>query len=162
VLDGDARLRLEAIAPTIAAGFQAIEAAGVVRVTRIHGDYHLGQLLRTADGFRVIDFEGEPARTLAERRAPASPLRDLAGMLRSLDYAAHSSSWSMRVEGPQDWLLDAAAAFLDGYGGIGPDDAPLLAAFELEKACYEVVYEANMRPDWVWLPLEALERLVVD
>ena len=162
VLDGDARPRLEAIAPRVAAGLQAIEAAGVVRVTRIHGDYHLGQLLRTPDGFSVIDFEGEPARTLAERRAPASPLRDLAGMLRSLDYAAHSSSWDLREDGPQDWLLDARAAFLDGCGGIGPDDAPLLAAFELEKACYEVVYEANMRPDWVWLPLEALERLVLD
>ena len=162
VLDGDSRLRLEAVAPRIATGFQAIEAAGAVGVSRIHGDYHLGQLLRTADGFRVIDFEGEPARTLAERRAPASPLRDLAGMLRSLDYAAHSSSWDLREDGPQGWLRDARAAFLDGYGGIGSEEAPLLAAFELEKACYEVVYEANMRPDWVWLPLEALGRLVLD
>jgi predicted trehalose synthase len=162
VLDGDARLRLEAIAPRIATGFQAIEAAGVVRVSRIHGDYHLGQLLRTADGFSVIDFEGEPARTLAERRAPASPLRDLAGMLRSLDYAAHSAPDDLRQYDRQAWLRDARAALLDGYGGIGPDDAPLLAALELEKACYEVVYEANMRPDWVWLPLEALERLVLD
>ena len=162
-LDGDARPRLEAIAPRVAQGFQAIEAAGVVPVSRIHGDYHLGQLLRTPDGFSVIDFEGEPARTLAERRAPASPLRDLAGMLRSLDYAAHSSATQgLRRADRQAWLRHARAAFLDGYGGIGPEDAPLLAAFELEKACYEVVYEANMRPDWVWLPLEALERLVLD
>ena len=162
VLDGDARARLEAIAPRIGAALQAIEAAGLVRVSRIHGDYHLGQLLRTADGFSVIDFEGEPARTLAERRASASPLRDLAGMLRSLDYAARSSAWDLREGGPQSWLRDARAALLEGYGGIGPDDAPLLDAFELEKACYEIVYEANMRPDWVWLPLEALERLVLD
>jgi trehalose synthase-fused probable maltokinase len=161
VLDGDARPRLEAIAPRIATGFQAIEAAGVVPVTRIHGDYHLGQLLRTADGFRVIDFEGEPARALAERRAPASPLRDLAGMLRSLDYAAHSAPKELRQHDRQAWLRDARAAFLDEYGGIGAPEVPLLAAFELEKACYEVVYEANMRPDWVWLPLEALERLML-
>jgi maltokinase len=158
---GDARPRLEAIAPSIATGFQAIEAAGVVRVSRIHGDYHLGQLLRTVDGFRVIDFEGEPARGLAERRAPASPLRDLAGMLRSLDYAAHSAPKELRRHDRQAWLRDARAAFLDGYGRIGATQAPLLAAFELEKACYEVVYEANMRPDWVWLPLEALERLML-
>ena len=163
VMDGDARRRLEAIAPRITTAFQAIEGAGAVPVSRIHGDYHLGQLLRTADGFSVIDFEGEPARTLAERRAPASPLRDLAGMLRSLDYAAHSSApKGLRQPDRRAWLGEAKAAFLDGYGGIGPHDAPLLAAFELEKACYEVVYEANMRPDWIWLPLEALERLVLD
>jgi len=162
VLDRDTRPRLEAIAPRIATGFGAIEAAVAVQVSRIHGDYHLGQLLRIADGFRVIDFEGEPARTLAERRAPGSPLRDLAGMLRSLDYAAHSSSWDVGQDGARGWLRDARAALLDGYGGIGAHDAPLLAAFEVEKACYEVVYEANMRPDWVWLPLEALERLVLD
>lgn len=162
VLDGDARPRLEVIAPRVATAFQAIERVGAVRVTRIHGDYHLGQLLRTPHGFSVIDFEGEPARTLAERRAPASPLRDLAGMLRSLDYAAHSASEELRQGDRQAWLRRARAAFLDGYGGIGPEAAPLLAALELEKACYEVVYEANMRPDWVWLPLEALERLVLD
>jgi maltose alpha-D-glucosyltransferase/alpha-amylase len=161
VLDGGTRPRLAAIAPRMTTAFQAIERGGAVRVTRIHGDYHLGQLLRTSDGFSIIDFEGEPARTLAERHAPASPLRDLAGMLRSLDYAAHSSAWELREHGPQDWLRDARAAFLEGYGRIGAEDAPLLAAFELEKACYEVVYEANMRPDWVWLPLEALERLML-
>jgi maltokinase len=84
-------------------------------------------------------------------------------MLRSLDYATHSSATEgLRQDDRQAWLRDARAAFLDGYGGIGSDDLPMLAAFELEKACYEVVYEANMRPDWVWLPLEALERLVLD
>ena len=107
----------------------------------------------------MIDFEGEPARSLAERRAPASPLRDLAGMLRSLDYAAHAAvSAASADDGRSRWLADARAAFLEGYGGIGPDQAPMLAAFELEKACYEVAYEANNRPDWVWLPLGALER----
>jgi len=84
-------------------------------------------------------------------------------MLRSLDYAAHTSApEEARPGGHQAWLRDAKAAFLDGYGAIRPEEEPLLAAFELEKACYEVEYEANNRPDWIWLPLEALERLAVD
>lgn len=163
VLSADARPRLAAIAPRIATRFEMISAAAGVRVSRIHGDYHLGQLLRTDTGFTVIDFEGEPARPLAERRAPASPLRDVAGMLRSLDYAAHASAPGEARPGQrQAWLRDARAAFLDGYGAVSPQEEPLLAAFELEKACYEVEYEANNRPDWIWLPLEALERLTVD
>jgi trehalose synthase-fused probable maltokinase len=159
-VDDATRPRLAELAPRISAGMAAIEGAGAVRVSRIHGDYHLGQLLRTPGGFTVIDFEGEPARTLAERRAPASPLRDLAGMLRSLDYAAHAAvaNESTGREHSQ-WLREARAAFLDGYGGVRPDEAALLAAFELEKACYEIVYEANNRPDWTRLPLGALERL---
>lgn len=163
VLDDGARPRLAELAPRITAGLAAIKGGAAVRVSRIHGDYHLGQLLRTPGGFMVIDFEGEPARTLAERRAPASPLRDLAGMLRSLDYAAHSANLHGELRGKLErWLRDARAAFLGGYGGIRADDVPLLAAFELEKACYEVVYEANNRPDWTWLPLGALERLATD
>jgi maltokinase len=163
VLDVANRPRLAALAPRTRAGFAAIKEARAARVSRIHGDYHLGQLLRTQGGFTVIDFEGEPARTLAERRAPASPLRDLAGMLRSLDYAAHTAIARDRAPHERsDWLRAARAALLEGYGGVHPQEAPLLAAFELEKACYEVVYEANMRPDWVWLPLGALERLTVE
>jgi trehalose synthase-fused probable maltokinase len=158
-LTGIEQSRLSAIAPRIASQLEVVEAGGDARVSRIHGDYHLGQLLRTADAFAVIDFEGEPARTLVERRAPASPLRDVAGMLRSLDYAAHTSSrHGMSDDEAVAWLRGARAALLDGYGRISPADLPLLAAFELEKACYEVVYEANNRPDWTWLPLEALER----
>ena len=158
VIDAATRPRLSALSPHLTARFRELEHAGAVRVSRIHGDYHLGQLLRTEDGFAVIDFEGEPARPLAERRAPASPLRDLAGMLRSLDYAAHTAIGRSDARDPTGWLAEARDAFLDGYGGIGADEAPLLAAFELEKACYEVVYEANNRPDWLWLPLGALER----
>jgi trehalose synthase-fused probable maltokinase len=162
VLTGTERSRLYAIAPRIASQSEAIATDGEAHVSRIHGDYHLGQLLRTADGFAVIDFEGEPARTLVERRAPASPLRDVAGMLRSLDYAAHTSNREAAGQAETlRWLRGARAAFLDGYGGISPANLPLLAAFELEKACYEVVYEANNRPAWVWLPLEALERQVL-
>ena len=160
-VEGPIRARLATIAPLIAARLDAIGTASSASVTRIHGDYHLGQLLRTEGGFVVIDFEGEPARTLDERRAPASPLRDVAGMLRSLDYAAHSADatgWSGNEA--STWLREARAGLLAGYGGIQPGDQPLLDAFELEKACYEVRYEANYRPDWVWLPLDALERLM--
>ena len=158
-LEGEQHDRLERLAPAIAAGLEGIDSALHARVSRIHGDYHLGQLLRTTGGFRVIDFEGEPARPLAERRAPASPLRDVAGMLRSLDYASHASEGPGAATGlGVAWLTEARASLLSGYGGIKADDAPLLAAFEIEKACYEVAYEANNRPDWVWLPLEALER----
>ena len=160
VVDDATKRRLAALEPRIRAGLGATAEAGAVRVSRIHGDYHLGQLLRTQGGFTVIDFEGEPARTLAERRAPASPLRDLAGMLRSLDYAAHAAVGESSPSGGQsEWVGAAQAAFLDGYGGVRQEEAPLLAAFELEKACYEVVYEANNRPAWTWLPLGALERL---
>ena len=163
MLEGKAHARMASIAPRIAEGLDAIDSAAGARVSRIHGDFHLGQLLRNADGFAVIDFEGEPARPMAERRAPASPLRDVAGMLRSLDYAAHAvegAAW--RAPERTRWLVDARQAFLDGYGGIAAGEAPLLSAFELEKACYEVAYEANNRPDWTWLPLEALERQVSD
>jgi maltokinase len=161
VLDGERRARLATTAPRIAAGLTAIDDGRAARVSRIHGDYHLGQLLRTANGFTVIDFEGEPARTLAERRAPSSPLRDLAGMLRSVDYAAHASlAHGQGSEARTEWLGEARAAFLEGYGGISPEEGPLLAAFELEKACYEIVYEANNRPEWAWLPLDGLNRLI--
>jgi trehalose synthase-fused probable maltokinase len=161
VLNADQRLRLEALAPAIADRLAAIQSADTARVTRIHGDYHLGQLLRTEAGFAVIDFEGEPARPLSDRRLPASPLRDVAGMLRSLDYAARSAQRAGAAGfDPDAWLADARAAFLSGYGALPAGGEGLLAAFELEKACYEVRYEANNRPEWTWLPLAALERLV--
>jgi maltokinase len=151
--------RITALAPAVRARFADAfgSAAGGARVSRVHGDYHLGQLLARPDGgVSVIDFEGEPARPLAERRRPASPLRDVAGMLRSLDYAARTAE---RDGGPaaDSWLGTAEDAFLDAYGGA---DANLLEAFEIEKACYEIRYEAGMRPDWLWLPMAALERLV--
>jgi maltokinase len=152
----DARAQLADLAPRIAVTFTDAHstAAGRARVSRIHGDYHLGQLLARDDGgYAVIDFEGEPARPLAERRRPGSPLRDVAGMLRSLDYAARTA------HADQAWLPRARTAFLDGYGGIDPGDARLLDAFELEKACYEVRYEASNRPDWLWLPMAAVARL---
>jgi trehalose synthase-fused probable maltokinase len=156
---GEERERLEAVANRARNRFAAVGAAAGAPVTRIHGDYHLGQLLRAGDDFVVIDFEGEPARPVAERRAPASPLKDVAGLLRSLDYAARTAAAADREFDAESWLARARTTFLGGYGGIAPGEEPLLDAFELEKACYEVRYEANNRPDWRWLPLAALERL---
>jgi len=150
--------RLVAVAPAVRARFADAfgSATGGASVSRIHGDFHLGQLLARPDGgLVVIDFEGEPSRPLAERRAATSPLRDVAGMLRSLDYAARTAE----RDGGQvadTWLGRARDAFLGAYGHV---DAALLSAFELEKACYEIRYEASMRPDWLWLPLAAVERL---
>ena len=165
-VSGAAHDRLVALGPRVTARLADTfgSATGEARVSRIHGDYHLGQLLARPDGgFSVIDLEGEPARPLAERRAPGSPLKDVAGMLRSLDYAARTAEAGAHARGfeAEPWLAGARAAFLDGYGELDPDGRQLLAAFELEKACYEVRYEASNRPGWLWLPLAAVERLAL-
>ncbi|UYG17950.1 phosphotransferase [Brachybacterium huguangmaarense] len=132
---------------------------------RIHGDYHLGQVLAVPDrGWVLLDFEGEPMRPLAERSLPDCPVRDVAGMLRSLDYAAGA----VLLEHATDvsaWAARARDAFLAGYREIAqiPDDdavfAVLLAAFEADKAVYEALYEARNRPAWAPIPLAALERI---
>ena len=162
-LRGEEHARLVAMGPEVRARFADAfgRAGGQARISRIHGDYHLGQLLVAEDGYRAIDFEGEPARPLEERRRPASPLRDVAGMLRSLDYAARTAERGAHhaTFAADAWLSQARSAFLGAYGAIGPSEAALVEAFELEKACYEVRYEANNRPDWRWLPLAAVERL---
>ncbi|GAA3044240.1 hypothetical protein GCM10020000_24790 [Streptomyces olivoverticillatus] len=129
------------------------------RAQRIHGDLHLGQVLRTpADGrWSVIDFEGEPARPLAERRRPQPVARDVAGMLRSFDYAAAVG----RAAG-STWAERARAAFCEGYAAVHHDpreDPQLLRAHETDKAVYEVLYEARHRPDWLPVPMSAIRRL---
>jgi maltose alpha-D-glucosyltransferase/alpha-amylase len=146
---------------------------------RVHGDYHLGQVLKTRDGFMIIDFEGEPARPLADRRRRQAPLRDVAGMLRSLDYAAHAvgleaseGERTARLAALTAWEDRARRAFLTGYRAavtasavpLVPASEPALlracAAFELEKACYELRYELNNRPDWVAIPLAGITRIL--
>ena len=163
VLSGTDHDRLVELAPAVRERFADTfgSASGQAPVSRIHGDYHLGQLLARPDGgFSVIDFEGEPARPLAERRLPGSPLRDVAGLLRSLDYAARTAQRVTPGFDADRWLAQARTALNGAYGAIGPSEMSLLEAFELEKACYEVRYEASNRPDWLWLPLAAVERLV--
>jgi maltokinase len=180
-----------ALVPELAAHRQAIEevylkaeaaGGGSRHLQRIHGDYHLGQVLKNDDRWIVIDFEGEPARSLEERRRLASPLQDVAGMLRSFDYAAFSplvlgedpetpgptAEELVRFEGPAAaWVEANRGAFLDGYWAVagdpglaGGDHELLLRAFELDKAVYEVMYEARHRPPWLQIPLGGIRRLL--
>jgi maltokinase len=139
-----------------------------VPAQRVHGDYHLGQVMRTQTGWVVLDFEGEPASPLAERRARSSPLRDVAGMLRSFDYAArhqlvtHPDAASLAPKAA-DWARRNSDAFCAGYaaaGGLDPaENSVLLRAMLLDKAVYEVLYEARNRPTWVPIPLESIAEL---
>jgi maltose alpha-D-glucosyltransferase/alpha-amylase len=148
---------------------------------RCHGDYHLGQVLFTGKDFMVLDFEGEPARPLSERRIKRCPLRDVAGMLRSFQYASYASlfslegkGWASEEDGPEFWARFwngwVAKVFLSAYleaatpGGFLPDSREqlrdLLEFYLLEKAIYELGYELNNRPDWVRIPLQGLHDLI--
>jgi maltose alpha-D-glucosyltransferase / alpha-amylase len=158
------------------AAFRAISPAGLK--TRIHGDYHLGQVLLTPRGWRMLDFEGEPARSLDQRRAKQSPLRDVAGMLRSFSYAACSALMERAAPGSPEWArlepwADAWESlardrFLAAYVTraheakfLPPDREEMLVtidAFEIDKALYEIAYERSHRPDWMPIPLRGLER----
>lgn len=123
---------------------------------RVHGDYHLGQVIRVPGrGWVLLDFEGEPLRPIAERRLLDSLVRDVAGMLRSFDYVSGASARG-DDDGTAPWARRAREAFLDGYGAV---DTALLAAFELDKAVYEAMYESRNRPDWIGIPLAAIDRL---
>ena len=143
------------------AGLPELSDAGPL--IRVHGDLHLGQVLLGADGWRLLDFEGEPARPLAERREPHSPLKDVAGMLRSFDYAAAQVTPNGQVE---NWRVAARRRFLAGYTGTaraagllppaGGDANRLLAVMELDKAVYELGYELANRPDWVRVPVAGI------
>ncbi|MFC8367353.1 hypothetical protein ACFUIT_05055 [Streptomyces sp. NPDC057239] len=144
-------------------------------VQRVHGDLHLGQVLRAPHGWVLIDFEGEPGHPLEERRRPRPAVRDVAAMLRSFDYAAHHALFEV-LGGPSArrggrparraaaWAVHNRRAFSEGYaeaGGADPRRSPvLLRAFEADKAVYEAVYEARNRPDWLPIPLAAIRRLV--
>jgi len=143
-------------------------AAGL-NVQRIHGDLHLGQVLRTLNGWSIIDFEGEPSKPLAYRRALHSPLKDIAGMLRSFDYAARGLVISPHTDAQHkyraaEWAERNRRAFSDGYASVAGNDprqaGSLLRAFELDKALYEVVYEHGHRPLWVAIPMQAVVALI--
>jgi maltose alpha-D-glucosyltransferase/alpha-amylase len=156
-----------------------IGAAAAVRSAgqriRVHGDYHLGQVLRVEEDFVIVDFEGEPGRTRAERRAKYSPLKDVAGMVRSFSYAAHAALFAFMLHAPTNeaalrewaatWEHWVVRAFLTGYrttlegSSLVPDRedwAAVLDAFVLDKAMYELSYEMNNRPDWIRIPLAGL------
>jgi maltokinase len=167
--------RRDAIAEVLE-GVNSAASTGLL-VQRIHGDLHLGQELRTPRGWLVIDFEGEPSRPLTDRVRPDSPLRDVAAMLRSFDYAAFhqlaewepgtgdtSSPPSHLQRRAQEWADRNRSSFCDGYAAIaGSDpreDLAVLRAYELDKAVYEVLYETRNRPNWLPIPLRSMERLV--
>jgi maltose alpha-D-glucosyltransferase/alpha-amylase len=176
-LAGALRKRRGALLARIRAATPA--AADLVK-TRCHGDLHLGQVMAASDDFFIIDFEGEPSRPLAERRAKSTPLRDVAGMLRSFDYAAAAALRERSAIRPEmagalrplseDWRRRVKRAFLAGYrAAIG--DCPsfpreealfgqLLDLFTLEKALYEVCYEAANRPEWIQIPLADVVEMI--
>ena len=139
------------------------------RVIRTHGDYHLGQTLHTPRGWVIIDFEGEPARPLPERRQKRSPLRDVAGMLRSFAYVTSAIEILRKRRAPADFEQRARASFLEHYfAAVDPSLLPggdavinnLLSIYELEKAIYELSYELNNRPDWISIPVAAIGRIL--
>ena len=146
------------------------QAGSIGKLIRHHGDYHLGQVLWNGDDWLVLDFEGEPARSLPERRRKRSPLRDVAGMLRSFAYAVSAAELQRAIEAPEDWEQRAREEFLDGYyqemdaTGLLPGGREatqrMLSIFELEKAVYELRYELNNRPDWVRIPVAGIDRLL--
>jgi maltokinase len=144
------------------------------RAQRIHGDLHLGQTLRTSLGWKLVDFEGEPAKDLTERRLADSPWRDVAGMLRSFDYAVRAVARDISAtedEAPQvayrsqEWVKRNSAAFLEGYVAhrgtpLSEDEQTLITAYVADKAIYEAVYETRNRPTWVDIPLAALHKIL--
>jgi maltokinase len=148
---------------------QLSHVASFGKVIRTHGDYHLGQTLWANDDWVILDFEGEPARSLPERRRKRSPLRDVAGMLRSFAYAVAAAEQLRGARVPGDWELRAREEFVAGYDetvdhGLIPAGGAaverLLTIFELEKAVYELRYELNNRPDWIGIPVAAIARLL--
>jgi maltokinase len=157
-------------APGLRDLFAAVASIATAEIQRVHGDLHLGQTLRTAKGWKIVDFEGEPAKPLAERVLPDSPWRDVAGMLRSFDYAPRVAAMTAAATGDDgseqrayraaEWSGRNQAAFLESYAGreLTGDEQTLLAAYVADKAVYECVYEARNRPTWLSIPMAALSQ----
>jgi maltokinase len=158
------------LAPGLSKAFADLaELDQPVRVQRIHGDLHLGQVLRTSVSWKIIDFEGEPEKPMPDRIGLDTPLRDVAGMLRSFDYVALHTLLAEHADDTQlayragEWADRNREAFLDGYShvdGVDPRaEEVVLRAYETDKAVYELIYEARNRPTWTVIPMTALERL---
>ncbi len=178
--DGDARTTLRDLAPRIAEALTVLDALPTTpEVIRAHGDYHLGQLLLAPDGFRVIDFEGEPLSPPETRRAHRSPLRDVASMLRSLDHVARSARRRAEAArgGPlehagldlEGWIVRARERFLEAYqAGLREQrvwiamDPALLRAFEIDKELYEFAYATTYLPQWLYAPTGGMRALFED
>ena len=172
-LDAAARVvpELAAHREALSRTFDRFATLGSLTVQRVHGDLHLGQTLRTVKGWKIVDFEGEPAKTLAERCRPDSPWRDVAGMLRSFDYAAQIVERTMGADNPAsarqlafratEWVERNSDAFLEAYAGrtLTDDEQTMLDGYLADKAVYEAVYEARNRPTWLDIPLRAITRL---
>ena len=156
---------------TLRAAYARLRQLDDVAVQQIHGDLHLGQTLRTSLGWKIVDFEGEPAKPLAERLKPDSPWRDVAGMLRSFDYVPHVVERQFAEDQPEgaeqrayrsgEWAHRNRNHFLTAYadGGLTDQQHVLLDAYVADKAVYETVYEMRNRPSWVAIPLEAVARI---
>ncbi|WP_122818152.1 maltokinase N-terminal cap-like domain-containing protein [Nocardioides pantholopis] len=162
---------LEEHAAGLRAAYDRVAELGEIRVQRIHGDLHLGQTMRTSLGWKIVDFEGEPAKPLAQRQLPDSRWRDVAGMLRSFDYAPHVVERAAVEEDPEgaaqlayradEWAQRNKDHFLAAYAGgeLTPEQHALLAGYVADKAVYETVYETRNRPTWVRIPLQAIARI---
>jgi trehalose synthase-fused probable maltokinase len=166
--DAQVQRAVEQLAPTI------MDVSEPGKKSRIHGDLHLGQVLQTSGGWVVFDFEGEPLRPLSQRTAKTSPLRDVAGMLRSYDYAAFavlfqlaapaSATWERLAPLALRWEEAMREAFLQGWRNHAPawahSPGMLLDWWELDKAVYELGYELEHRPDWLRIPMHGIHRII--